>query len=641
MATNLISGLASGIDWKTMVDQLISVDHQRVDLITNKQKAETAKLTEWQSLNTKLLALKTAVTNLKDASAFSLYKAVMTTDKATVKGEDLLAVTSSTSASAGSYTIKVNNLAVAQRISSGTFTTMTSALGDDYAGDLTINGTSITIAAADTLLNVRDRINNANTGSDPTGVTASIVSYSASDIRLILTSDATGEAGMGEISGDHAGSFGFTELTAGADASLTVNGIPVTRTENTVDDLIPGVTLNLLNSDPTATITLTMERDTDAIMTKIKAFVASYNSISSYIKTQTSYDDAKKQTGGILFGDGTLASIKADLTSRLTESVWGVSASYATLGLVGINVDRYGQLSVDSSKLTTYLKTNFNDLVKLFAADVTTSTGSLEYLSHGNQTNPGEYTVHIDTAATRSTSAPSDGGLDGDGLLTGDEELTITAGDESAVISLTAGMSMTEIVETINSGMTLGITASADDGQLVLTQDSYGNHTFTIHQQNGLLWTGGDQTADNGNDVAGSINGEATTGTGQVMKGDNGTDNVDGLSIRYTGTAAPVDAGTVRLTFGVAELFDRALFNITDTFEGYVSFKQESLQTKITGYGTQINDMEARLERKREMLINQYAAMESAIQKIQSQSAWLTAQTQAAVNGWYRGSSNS
>jgi flagellar hook-associated protein 2 len=91
----------------------------------------------------------------------------------------------------------------------------------------------------------------------------------------------------------------------------------------------------------------------------------------------------------------------------------------------------------------------------------------------------------------------------------------------------------------------------------------------------------------------------------------------------------------------VAELFDRVLFNITDTFEGYVSFKQESLQTKIKGYGTQIDDMEARLERKREMLINQYAAMESAIQKIQSQSAWLTAQTQAAVNGWYRGSSNS
>jgi flagellar hook-associated protein 2 len=645
MATNIISGLSSGIDWKTMVDQLISVDHQRVDLITNKQKTEQTKLTEWQNVSTKLLALKTAVGNLKDPDAFNVYKAGMSTDNAAVPAAGLLAVTSSTTASAGSYTIKVNNLATAQKISSKTFTTMTSALG--ITGGLTINGATITIDGADTLLNVRDKINNANAGSTPTGVTAGIVSYGAGDNRLILTSDTTGVGGIIDLSGAPLAAFEFdhpvNELTAGADASLTVNGVPVTRTKNIIADLIPGVTLNLLNSDSSATITLTLGRDTDAIMTKINAFVASYNSISSYIKTQTSYDATKKQTGGVLFGDGTLASIKTDLTSRLTESVWGVSASYATLGMVGVNVDRYGQLSVDNGKLTNLLKTNFNDLVKLFAANVTTSTGSMGYISHGNQTKPGEFQVHIDTIATRSASAPSDGGLDVDGKLTNNEELTITAGKKTAVINLTAGMSMTQIVETINGGMTLGVTAAAVDGQLVLTQDSYGSgHTFTIQQQQGLLWSGGDPAVTSGVDVAGTINGEAATGTGQILKGNAGTVNIDGLSIRYTGAVpdADADAGAIRLTFGVAELFDQALFNITDTFEGYVAFKQESLQTKITGYGTQIDEMEARLERKREMLTNQYVAMETALQKIQSQSAWLTAQTQAAVNGWYKSSSS-
>ncbi len=460
MATNLISGLASGIDWKNMVDQLISVEHRRVDLITNKQTSEQAKLTEWQSLNTKLLALKTAAGNLKDPDAFNVYTALMTTDSSTVPAADLLAVTTSTSAAGGSYSLKINNVAVANKLSSGTFSSTSTELGAGFAGDLLLNGVTLTVAATDTLATLRDKFNSANVGATPTGVTASIISYSATDNRLILASDTTGAAGITLVNGgapDIVTALGISQLVAGADASLTVEGVAVTRTTNVIDDVLSGVTLDLLKADPARTISLTVGRDTDAIMAKLNAFVTSYNSVSAYIQTQTSYDSTKNTTSGILFGDGTLASVKSDLTSLLTQPVAGVAADYATLGLVGISVDRYGQLTVDETKVTGYLKTNFNDLSQLSA--------------------------------------------------------------------------------------------------------------------------------------------------------------------------------------GVGELFDQALFNITDTFEGYATFKQQSLQTKISGYGTQIDEMEARLERKRETLTNQYVAMETALQKIQSQSAWLTAQTQAAVNGWYRGSS--
>ena len=123
-STNLISGLSSGFDWSTMVDQLIAIDHRRVDIISNKKTDSENKLAEWQSFNTKLLALKTAAGNLRNAEAFNLYKAVMTTDSSTVKASDLLTVTPSTNASIGSYTLKVNSLATAQKISSGSFTSM-------------------------------------------------------------------------------------------------------------------------------------------------------------------------------------------------------------------------------------------------------------------------------------------------------------------------------------------------------------------------------------------------------------------------------------------------------------------------------------------------------------------------------------
>lgn len=1024
-STSLISGLSSGFDWQSMITQLIAIDHQRIDNISTKKTDYEKKLTEWQSLNTKLLALKTAAGNLKNPEDFCVYKAAMTSDSATVNASDLIAATASSTASVGSYTVGINNLATAQKLSSGSFTSASAALGSSYAGDVLINGTVISIDATDTLSTVKDKINNANSGVNPTAVTAGIISYGTGDYRLVLTSDSTGASGIGLLNGgttDILNQLGFTDasrtaknhlaggdrtdrftsttisiqsllglttaqtsgageiiingqavgaidfstdtlsslqtkfnaagltvsittetegdqtyyrlmvagasntytdknniletlgfikggvsdvygvtgdvantsggsvitadtliknidgytgysntdyihlegtdtdgnpvsddtlvlsdtttvgdlltriqslfgdvaasitgdgklmvaditpgaspltlkigvknsggtddntlmfdadgnpgsaasirkrqLVSGADASITLDGVTVTRSENTIDDILTGVTLDLLKADVATTVTLNIGRDVDSIMGKINTFVTSYNNIASYIRTQTSYDETTQQAGGVLFADGTLASVKSDLTSLLVRSVWGVASDYGTLGLIGISVNREGQLSVDDSRLRGYLTTNFNNVRDLFTAVGTASTGSLTYVSHGNDTKEGEYTVHIDTAATKSTSSPSDSTG-----LSGNETLTITEGSNIATIGLTAGMTMTQIVNAVNSelsavrtqilagseplyadsgqaatitpstkwnsiydgsggsanlvdgdiisfsgtarngvgvsgsytisnietgavqgllsaietafgnqvtaaidasgrivvtdktsgasGVTLtlnydqahdldfgtvlttntggekgryalAITASADSGNhLALTHDSYGSaYNFTICQENNLLWTGGDQTVNNGVDVAGTINGEATTGVGQILTGNSDETNVDGLVVKYTGSTGGADVGTIKLTFGVAELYDRALFNITDSIDGYVSFKQQSLQNNIKGFETQIDEMEERLERKREQMINRFVQMELALQQIQSQSNWLAGQLSAADDAW-------
>ena len=1022
-STNLISGLSSGFDWQSMVTKLIAIDHRRVDIVSNKKTAESGKLNEWQSLNTKLLGLKTAAANLKTAEAFSVFKAAATTDSATVKAADLLTVTASETAAIGRYTLKVNSLAAAEKISSSSFASLTGALGGEYAGDILINGATISIAATDTLVNIRDRINSANTGATPTGVTASLINYGTGDYRLLLTSDDTGAAGINLANGggsDILNKLGFTDtgrsaknhlsggdrtdrftstnvaiasllglnagasagageiaingqsigavdlntdtllslqtklsaagltasitsetengqtyyrlmvagaantytdknniletlgfvkggvsdvygvtgdvantaggsavtsatllkdidgytgweatdyihlsgtdssgnpvnddtfsmsdtatvgdllgkieavfgevtasitgdgalrvtanspgaspltvqisvknaggaddetlkfaddgdlgaaaslrkrqVTAGADASITLDGVTLTRSQNTIDDIITGVTLDLAKADSGTTVSLNIGRDVDAIMSKISAFVASYNVVLSYINSQTSYDATNKKAGGVLFGDGTLMSVKNDLSSTLLQDVWGVSKSFSTLGLVGVNVDNQGLLAIDSTVLRGHLTNNYNDVQKLFTLTGATDTGVLEYISNLNDTKQGEYAVQIDTAATRSASNPSD-----NTSLSGDEVLTIGEGSAGAVINLTAGMSMSQIASAVNSelatvytqalaggeelyadagqishltaathwedvydsggisaglvngdaitfsgtarngagisgtyrinnvetdtvqgllsaietaygnqvtasidgagrivvtDMTSGssnlsfaldtqphsldfgtvttgndggrtgryamdITASVDGGNhLILTHNSYGStYAFTIHQENNLLWTSGDQEVNNGLDVAGTINGEKATGTGQLLRGDDGEANTAGLVVKYTGTSTG-DAGNVKLTFGAAELFDRALYNITDSLSGYVSFKQNSVQNSITEYDRQIRDMEARLDRKREQLLNRYTLMELALQKIQSQSSWLSSQLTAATNGW-------
>jgi flagellar hook-associated protein 2 len=240
----------------------------------------------------------------------------------------------------------------------------------------------------------------------------------------------------------------------------------------------------------------------------------------------------------------------------------------------------------------------------------------------------------IETAFNSEVTAAVNGS--GQIMLT---DKTSGASDLSLTIDIVHNLDF-GTVSTANPGGQEGryaipVTASADaTDHLVLTHDAYGSaYSFTVTQTNNLLWTDGAVAITAGVDVAGTINGEAATGSGQVLSGNSGDANVDGLVIKYTGSATG-SIGTVKLTLGVAELFDRALFDMTDSFDGYIAFKQESLQDSIDSYTTQIEEMEARLERKREQLLNSFIKMELALQKIQSQSSWLAGQLTAASSGW-------
>jgi flagellar hook-associated protein 2 len=132
----------------------------------------------------------------------------------------------------------------------------------------------------------------------------------------------------------------------------------------------------------------------------------------------------------------------------------------------------------------------------------------------------------------------------------------------------------------------------------------------------------------------GTINGEAATGSGQILTGDDDEANVDGLVIKYSGATTGDNVGSVTLTLGTAELFDRALFYITDSFEGYVAFKQDSLQNRIDDLEDDISAMEDRLDRKMELMINRFVIMERALAVMQSQSQWLAGQINATYSGW-------
>lgn len=657
--TSVVSGLSSGIDWRDILDQLKAAEYKRVELIQDRRKTYTDRLSAWQTINTKLLAFKTAAGTLNKASGFNIYTTALSSNTATA-AEDILSVTTDTDAVPGSYQIKVNSLAAAHKLSSYSYTSDTTAL--NLSGDLIVGGRTVTISATDTLTSLRDKINAVNTGDNPSKVTASIVHYGTTDHRLILTSDEEGAAGITlanggaadlvgalgfrderGVTGDRANTSGGVAITsatlirnidgyttyqnndrifltgtstsgsavnttftirnsttvqelltaiqtaygqvtarvtsdgrlqvvdneigdtqlvviatpekpalrfdtdnnlgpissirtatvqAGADASFTLDGVAVTRSSNTVDDLIDGVTLNLKKAASDTTVALTVGRDYEGIKEAVSGFVTAYNDVMNAINAQMKYNSDSGTTGGPLFGDSTLRAIKNDLVDLVINRVSGVDADFSTLGLIGISIGNDSTLTIDDEELQENLENNFNDVRRLFAADWSATNGALSYGYHTIDTKAGTYTVQI----------------------TGTNPVA------------------------------------------------------------GYFVTPGD-----------------ATGNGEYLTGISG--NAKGLMIRYSGTATG-NVGTFTLTYGIAELMDRALYHVTDSVDGTISNKTETIQDQIENIDESIQRLEDRIEQKLARLEQQFIAMETALSTLQSQSSWLSSQLDSAANGW-------
>ncbi len=625
MASSIyISGLASGLDWTSMISKLVAVQRNPITLMEQSRSTLSDKKSAWSEVNTKLLSLKTAAGALSSSDDFDVFKASATVSGSSSDVEDLLSYAVGSGASEGSYSITVNQLATAEKRASGGFDSTTAALG--ISGDITINGQVISVASTDNLSDIQGKINALNSGDDPLNVMASILKVSDSEYRLTLTSKTTGAAGF--TYSDGTGSLAMTQIVAGQDAEIQVdgvNGFTITRSSNTITDVISGVTLNLVGADEGAEITLSVGRDYTGVKEKIQDFVDAYNELMDYIDQQTTAPEDDEDASP-LYADVSLRTIKSTLRSVVLSEVSTLDSTLDHLSLIGVNIDKTGQLSINENTLEGYLETNFEDVVNLFAAHGTSANSSLSFVYSGNATAEGDYEVEITQAATKATAVGSvfSGTLGSDITMT----LTGSGGGTEQTIVLSAGSNLDDIVDAINEGNTLGIVAENDSGRLRLTNEAYGSSgRFTVSGINAALGIADGEYA--GVDVAGRIRREGSTewmtmtGKGQTLTGDDDQD-VEGLVLAYTGTAA----GTFDFSYipGVAQKLENVLFSMTDSVDGYVAGKQTSLQSQMDRLDRKIEDMEVRLTRYQSALMAKYSAMESMLSTLQSTQNWLTSQ---------------
>ena len=383
MAITATSGVVSNIDYQSLISQLVGIKQQDIKALNDERTNYQTTKSAFEALGTKISDLSKAASDLVSGTGFSLF----TTD---VTDTSILKATSTSTASTGTYSVRVDAVAMAHKMAADGMASDTATVASG-AGSFSFqvgSGTvqTVSVDATTTLTGLADAINNLNGG-----ITASVVNDGSptNPYRLIISSNTTGTANAITITQNDTSLAFSTTLQAAQDASVNVDGLTYTRSTNTITDIISGVTLDLKSANPASTVTVTIGRDTAEITKKIQAFVDGYNSVVDFIKSKNRYDTDTK-VAGEFFGDSVARSIWDDLRRTVTSAASGLPSDMNRLLHIGITTDNDGRLTVDSTKLSDALNSRFNDVVALFKDDPsgTKGFGKLVYDMAATITDP-------------------------------------------------------------------------------------------------------------------------------------------------------------------------------------------------------------------------------------------------------------
>ncbi len=381
-----VTGLVSGIDYRALVDAIIAAEHRPADTAKSQMDLATSRKTAVSSYRALVTTLRDAVTKLRNGSGLNTLTAGIVGTG--LGGRPLLAATASTLAQKASYQVEVVSLARAEKLASAPVTDAAASLGQ--AGDFTLNGITISVVGADTLSDVRDKINLANSGLTPSGVSASILTVGPGASRLILTSDAGGAVGIthADVSGGVLAGLGLTGggevLVPGVDAHIRVDGIDVYRATNEITDVIPGVTLSLQAEEPGTVVTLAVDRDATAALDAAKGLVDAYNAVVNFMKAQQTPGTTRPP----LYGDSVLRTSRSALSRGMLGLIVGDEGVSTTGSVAGFSIDRSGVLSLNETKFKAAFAGDQQSLESLFADG--TGSGDLDTALEGLlETNTG------------------------------------------------------------------------------------------------------------------------------------------------------------------------------------------------------------------------------------------------------------
>jgi len=593
-----ISGAVSGIDTEGLVTQLMALERRPLDVMRQRLLALQQKRQAWQTLSSKLYELQLKLSTVADEATFSRVSATTTNSS--------VATASGGSALAGTYALTVTSLAKAHTVVSAEYDNATDPLG--LSGSPVVNGKALGVTAADSLTDIAGKIN----AVPDAGVRASIVQVSPDAYQMVLVSTSTGTAGTMTLA-DDAGvlqSLGLVGLEgqpntiqAGQDASVTINGLTVTRSTNSISDAIPGLTLSLTGE---GNATITVARDLSAVVQAVEGFVQSYNSVVDWVSAQLTYDPQGETEKPVLYGESSLRRLRSSLRSLATDPVSGLPEAMRSLWQIGISTGAIGsataldgKLVVDQAKLTAALESDLDGVKRLLGAGET----NVALASAGSEAVASSEFDPVLYAASSVIDGRSDSdrwGLEGGGWQDGTpgvfpDWLEISFGGTKTIDRLT--------LFTLNSAS--------------YPADTYGVKDYTIDYWSGGQWLELVSVSGNSAGLVAHAFDPVTTDKVRIqVTASNGTGDHTRL----------VEVSVFEQNKGVASRLAGLCNQYTMGGNGLLAVAESSLDNQVRGLNSQIASAERRLEMREASLYRRFVAMEQALGRLQTQSSWLSAQ---------------
>jgi flagellar hook-associated protein 2 len=366
------SGLASGLDTTSIVNELIQADSAPLNSLKQRQSDYQVQISTLGTLVTQLQAFNSAASSLSTNGVVSIQPTTTSSD---------FTVTGSASAE-GSYDITVSKLAKEAKLRSASFTSAQDATVVP-SGNLqfSVDGTSSVAidTTGKTLADIAEAIN-----QNVSQVNASVIStdtgYYLSVARKTTGYATTADAALTVVSDP--GLHLAVQQTA-QNAQISVDGLTVSRPTNNISDVIPGVTLNLTGNS-NADNHVVFAANSSGTETGLNAFVSAYNTLAATLHSQL-VTDPTVAYGDTLLDHSTTAEMQNSMQELLSQTVVG-SGSVRTLADLGLELQQDGTLSLNVITLNNAISTNPSAANAIFSTATTGIAASVKALSDA-QTN--------------------------------------------------------------------------------------------------------------------------------------------------------------------------------------------------------------------------------------------------------------
>ena len=356
------TGLGQGIDVQQFVQYAVANQQATITNLQNQEATLGTQNNELSTISSDFTTLDNAVQALNDPLGALAAQSVSSSDSSLVQA------TASSAATTGAHTISVTNLATTASWYTDEVAASNTALAAGDTINVNVGGTQVasvtTDSSTNTLTSIAAAINNQTSA-----VHASVVT-DANGARLSLVSATSGAPGDIAVTGSlhetdtNSTAVNFNQAVQGKNAVLTVDGMPVQSTSNTVTGVIPGVTLSLLG--PTGSdnpVSLNVTQDASQATNAITSFVNAYNAVTTEINNQ--FNVTSSSSGGPLENDDTLRQVQSMLLSAVSSSTTG-NNGIVNLASMGINMNDDGTLTIDNNALSSALASNASAVQNFF-----------------------------------------------------------------------------------------------------------------------------------------------------------------------------------------------------------------------------------------------------------------------------------